>query len=268
MRVGVSTASLFLRKENHEALPFFDNLGVEIAEVFLTSFREYSKAYGEKLARVKGKVQINSVHDLNTQFEPQLFGTHPRVKADAFALLNKVLRCAQILGAPYYTFHGTARIKRASRSGKRDNFPAMISSFQEIIACCEKYGVCLCLENVEWSTYNRVGVFEKIAEYNPSLKGVLDIKQARISGVPYEYYLTEMGNKIAYAHLSDITADGKMCLPGQGVFDFDTFILCLQDVDFNGALLVEAYAGDYDKEQELKQSCDFLNEILYKRNAL
>ena len=268
MQVGVSTASLFLRKYNEEALPLLNDLVVPCAEVFLTTFCEYDEDYARLLLQKKGNVSINSVHILNTQFEPQLFGTHPRVKADAFALLDKVLRCAQILGAPYYTFHGTARVKRASRSGKRDNFPAMISSFKEIISRCEEYGVCLCLENVEWSTYNRVGVFEKIAERNPSLKGVLDIKQARISGVPYEEYLTEMGNKIAYAHLSDITADGKMCLPGQGVFDFDTLILRLKDVGFNGALLLEAYAGDYDKEQELKQSCDFLNEILYKHNAL
>ena len=181
MQVGVSTASLFLRKYNEEALPLLNDLGVPCAEVFLTTFFEYEEEYARMLLLKKGNISINSVHILNTQFEPQLFGTHPRVRADAFALLEKVLHSANVLGAPYYTFHGTARVKRASRSGERDNFPAMISSFQEIISRCERHGVCLCLENVEWATYNRVGVFEKIAEHNPSLKGVLDIKQARIS---------------------------------------------------------------------------------------
>lgn len=268
MQVGVSTASLFLRRFNEDALRLLNDLGVPCAEVFLTTFCEYEEAYARMLATQKGNVSVNSVHILNTQFEPQLFGTHPRVKADAFAILDKVLDCANIFGARYYTFHGTARIKRASRSGERDNFPAMISAFQEIITRCESKNVTLCLENVEWATYNRVGVFEKIAKENPTLKGVLDIKQARISGEKYSDYLTEMGEKIAYVHLLDVNSQGKTCLPGRGVFDFDDLILRLKDVGFNGALLIEAYAGDYGEEYELKSSCDFLNELLYKHGAL
>ena len=268
MLTGVSTASLFMRKNNEDALPLLQGLGVKTAEVFLTSFSEYEPAFAELLNSRKGDLNVHSVHILNTQFEPQLFGSHPRVKADAFALLNKVLRCANILGAPYYTFHGTARVKRASRSGKRDNFPAMLRAFQEISNTCQSHGVTLCLENVEWATYNREGVFQIIAKEVPDLKGVLDIKQARISGVPYEKYLLEMNDRLAYVHLSDIDNQGKMCLPGRGVFDFDTLILQLKDIGFNGDLLIEVYADDYREEIELKHACDFLNERLYKYNAL
>ena len=268
MQAGVSTASLFLRKYNEEALPLLCDLGVPCAEVFLTTYCEYEESYARMLVEKKGNIRLNSVHILNTQFEPQLFGAHPRVKADAFALLNKVLRCANILGTPYYTFHGTARVKRASRSGKRDNFPAMLRAFQEISNTCQSHGVTLCLENVEWATYNREGVFQIIAKEVPDLKGVLDIKQARISGVPYEKYLLEMNDRLAYVHLSDIDNQGKMCLPGRGVFDFDTLILQLKDIGFNGDLLIEVYADDYREEIELKHACDFLNERLYKYNAL
>ena len=98
----------------------------------------------------------------------------------------------------------------------------------------------------------------------PDLKGVLDIKQARISGQPYERYLDEMGGDIAYVHLSDVRENGKMCLPGQGVFDFETLIKRLQDVGFDGALLIEAYKDDYIEISELKTACDYVNEILYK----
>ena len=59
----------------------------------------------------------------------------------------------------------------------------------------------------------------------------------------------------------------KMCLAGKGVFDFDTLIKRLQDVGFNGALLIEAYAGDYERQEELKTACDYLQELLYKHNA-
>ena len=264
MRTGVSTASLFLRKYNEEALPLLHALGVNTAEVFLTTFSEYGREFAEKLNAVKGNVSVNSVHILNTQFEPQLFNAHPRAKADAYFWLEKTLESANVLGAPYYTFHGIARIKRAARSGANDDFNAMIKGFREISDFCENHGGTLCLENVEWASYNRVGVFQKLSKEIPALRGVLDIKQARISQIPYEKYLEEMGEKLAFAHVSDVDENGKICLPGKGVFDFETLVKRLKDVGFDGALLIEVYTGDYGAETELKTACEYLDEILYK----
>ncbi|MBO4939755.1 MAG: sugar phosphate isomerase/epimerase [Clostridia bacterium] len=267
MQAGISTASLFTRKNNEEALPFFNEIGVKTAEVFLTSFSEYDPAFAKQLAKDKGDVQVNSMHVLNTQFEPQLFSGHERVLKDAYYWLEKVLACANELGAPYYTFHGTARIKRATRSGARDDFPAMIDGFSRLVSFCRGHGVTVCLENVEWATYNRPGVFSKIAAQVPDLRGVLDIKQARISEYPYDAYLKEMGEKIAYVHVSDLDENGKMCLPGKGCFDFDTLISRLLDVGFDGNFYVEVYNKDFKEEQELKTACDFLNECFYKHGC-
>ena len=268
MKVGVSTASLFMRRFNEDALPLLNRLGIKTAEVFLTSFSEYGKEFGAVLAQKKGDLTINSVHALNTEFEPQLFSAHPRVKEDAYFWADKVLDGANALGAPYYTFHGTSRVKKASRSGAEDDFPKMIHGFQQLSDFCQRKGVKLCLENVEWSTYNRIGVFEKIAKEVPNLGGVLDIKQARISEYPYEKYLGEMGNRLAYAHISDVDEKGKICLPGKGIFDFETLIQRLQNVGFDGALLIEVYQNNYEKEEELKSACDFVNELLDKHGCL
>jgi sugar phosphate isomerase/epimerase len=264
MQVGISTASLFMRRNNEEALPLLDRLGVQTAEVFLTSLSEYGEDFARILKERKGGVFVNSVHILNSQIEPQLFSGHERVKGDSFALLDKVLSGAKLLGAPHYTFHGMARYKKSSRDPKNDNFEKIGLGLREISDFCQKYDVKLCLENVEWSTYNRPGVFERIAERVPTLGGVLDIKQARISGYPYELYLDEMGARIKTVHLSDIDENGKMCLPGKGSFDFETLIKRLQDYNFQGALLIEAYAQDYEKESELKTACEYLDELLYK----
>ncbi len=263
MKVGVSTASLFMRRENEEVLPLFQRLGVACAEVFLTTFSQYNRGYGEKLLARKGGIEVNSVHDLTSQFEPQLFSRHQAVKKDAYEVLSGVLEVANVLGAPYYTFHGTTRAKIAARNPDNDNFLTMGESFAELSAFCKARGVTLCLENVEWSTYNRPGVFSKVAAAAPDLLGVLDIKQARLSGRPYEEYLEEMGEKIAYVHLSDITPEGKMCLPGKGVFPLKELIKRLQGVGFDGALLIEAYEKDYGKEEELKAACEYVREILY-----
>lgn len=268
MRTGISTASLFMRKYNEEALPLLNELGITVAEVFLTSFSEYGEEFAKTLLACKGELQINSVHDLNTEFEPQLFNAHPRVKADAYGWLDKVLDSANVLGAPYYTFHGTARVKRHTRSGKHDDFARMREGFAELTAHCKSRGVTLCLENVEWSTYNRPGVFSELTAGVPELRGVLDIKQARISEYPYEEYLTEMGERLAYAHISDFDEREKIRLPGQGKFDFETLIKRLKDVGFDGALLIEVYKDDYTDVKELKTACEYMNELLYKLNCL
>ena len=265
MQAGISTASLFLRRDNKQALELFEQMGIAVAEVFLTTFSEYDSSFVSTFDR--GRVAINSIHVLNTQFEPQLFAAHEKVKTDAYFWLNRALSAAQTMGAKYYTFHGTARYKLASRNPENDNFSKLRSDFFQIAQTCQRYGVTLCLENVEWATYNRVGVFEQIAPYVPSLKGVLDIKQARLSGYDYHQYLQEMGEKIAYVHVSDVDEQGKMCLPGKGIFDFSQLISRLKDVGFDGALLIEAYEKDYQNEQELKESYNFLSELLYKNNA-
>ena len=264
MRAGISTASLFLRKNNEDALAFLDASGVETAEVFLTSFCEYKQDFATLLAKQKGNVAVNSVHILNSQVEPQLFAAHERVKGDAFAVLADVLTAANILGAPYYTFHGTARYKRAARNPQNDNFEKMGKGLAEVFDFCKSRNVTLCLENVEWSTYNRPGVFTEMTKYIPELCGVLDIKQARISGYSYEEYLKEMSGRLAYTHISDVDEQGKMCLPGKGAFDFVTFIKRLQDSGFDGAILLEAYNGDYTEPQELLFALQYIKEILYK----
>ncbi len=264
MKAGISTASLFMRKNNEDALPFLNNLGVKTAEVFLTSFCEYGEEFANLLASKKGNVDVNSIHILNTEFEPQLFNAHPRVQGDAYAWLEKVMDSARILGAKNYTFHGISRVKRSARSGANDNFPAMVQGFTKLVDFCQNHGVTLCLENVEWSSYNRPGVFSVLAKEIPTLRGVLDIKQARISEHPYEKYLQEMGERLEYVHVSDVDEKGKICLPGTGVFDYPTLIKRLNEVGFDGALIIEVYKDDYKELTELKTAYDYLGEMIDK----
>ena len=237
MKVGISTASLFLRKNNEEALPLFDAWGVPCAEVFLTSFCEYAPAFARTLAAAKGGVEIHSVHVLNTQYEPQLYAEHPRVLEDANGWLREVLASANILGARNYTFHGIARLKRTFR----ENWQRFSAITAQIYETCRAAGVRLCYENVEWALYSRPGLFALLKKDCPDLGGVLDIKQARITGYDWREYLADMGESLATVHVSDVTAEGKMCLPGQGVFDFAELFARLRDIGFDGAVLIENY---------------------------
>lgn len=260
MKVGISTASLFLRKNNEEALPLFDAWGVPCAEVFLTSFCEYAPAFAHTLAAAKGGVEIHSVHVLNTQYEPQLYAEHPRVLEDANGWLREVLASANILGARNYTFHGIARLKRTFR----ENWQRFSAITAQIYETCRAAGVRLCYENVEWALYNRPGLFALLKKDCPDLGGVLDIKQARITGYDWREYLADMGESLATVHVSDVTAEGKMCLPGQGVFDFAELFARLRDISFDGAVLIENYARDYGEPDELRRSFEYLADLAAK----
>ena len=173
---------------------------------------------------------------------------------------------ANAFGAKYYTFHGTARYKKASRSGKNDNFQKIGETLERTREVCEKHGVALSLETVEWSTYNRPGVFKEALKRCPGLFATLDIKQTRLSDYPENEYIKETAGRLSHVHLSDITKEGKPCLPGRGAYDFADLFLRLRDAGFNGVALIEAYKDDYTNVSELKTSAEYLKEILYKYN--
>ena len=258
---GVSTSSLFLREMNEDALTVLNALGVKSTEIFLTTFSEYTEEFASLLLSRRGELKVNSVHLLNTQFEPQLFGSHPRAKRDAFEILHRAMASAHIFGAERYTFHSLTRLKRNSSPL---NYDSLGENFNEIIAACAEHGVKLCLENVHWALYNEPGIFSRLKRRCPDLQGVLDVKQARLSGYPYQMYVKDMEGSISHVHLSDVDGRGKICLPGQGRFDFEECLRRLKDAGFDGALLIEVYPKDYGDYAELKRSCDYLDEIIEK----
>ena len=243
MQIGISTASLFLKRNNEDALPLLSEWGVPCAEVFLTSFCEYAPSFAQTLAARKGNTAVHSVHVLNTQFEPQLYAEHPRVVSDAYGWLEQVMQSAVIVGAKNYTFHGIARLKRTFR----ENFPRFAAETAKIYAFCARYGVRLCFENVEWALYNRPGIFTELKRDCPALG-----------------YLLEMGENLATVHVSDVTAEGKMCLPGAGAFPFPELFSRLRDMGFNGAMLIENYAGDFREVSELRAAYEYLAALAEK----
>lgn len=255
MKIGISTASLFTRKPTEDALELLSKNGIETTEVFLESYCEYNRDFGKILKTRKGNIDVHSVHTLTTQFEPQLFSLNERAKNDSFVLLDTTMQAACEVGAKYYTFHGQARLKRTPL---KIDFDRTADAVQRIIDNIKKYGVTLAYENVHWCYYNYIGFFNEIRKRTHGLKGTLDIKQARQSGIDYRDFLNEMGSDVVTVHISDMDDSGKMCLPGRGTTDFDDMFNRLNGVGFDGAVLLEVYTGDYGAESELFDSVDFI----------
>lgn len=260
MKVGISTASLFPKNNTEQAVATVKNLGVDVIEIFYSTFYEYRPEFSKALQKEIGGLTVNSVHANSTNYEPNLFNPTRRVKGDGFYWLDQVARSAQLLDCKNYTFHGFHRLA----ANGADDFDSLAGYLGDASAFLATYGVRLCLENVHWCAYNRPGFFAEMKKRIPDLQGVFDNKQARRSGYPWQMYVKEMAGSIAYAHLSDLDANGKMCLPGRGVCDFGEMIARLRDAGFDGNLLIEVYGGDYDGFGELKESCDYLNGLIDK----
>lgn len=261
MQTGISTASLFMRKTTEDALNYLGEKGVQSAEVFLESYCEYNSEFGKVLKANQNGIDVHSVHVLTTQFEPQLYSVNERAKTDSFKLLDMAMCAAEQVKAKYYTFHGGARFKKTPI---KIDFDRVGKITQQIIDVTKSHGVTLAYENVHWGYYNYIGFYSELKKRTQGLKATLDIKQARQSGISYADYINEMGEDIVTVHLSDIDENGKMCLPGKGTTAFNDLFNRLKDVGFNGALLIEAYSGDYGDLSELFDSLDYVKNLANK----
>ncbi len=261
MQIGISTASLFGRYYTEDAVKKLNQLKVDTTEIFLESYSEYSKKFGKKLKKMKGDLHVHSIHTLTTQFEPQLYSLNDRARAESFDLLRGTVSAGKEVGAKYYTFHGVARIKKTPITIDFDRVGRIT---QQIVDECSENKMSLAYENVHWAYYNYLGFFTELKKRVPELKGTLDIKQARQSGIDYKDFLKEMGRDIVTVHLSDIDKDGKMCLPGNGVTDFEELFCRLSDYNFDGALIIEVYKNDFETIEELLQSYNFIKDKAQK----
>ena len=261
MEIGVSTATFFLRMYNENAISRIDDLGAKTCEVFLECPSEYTVDFGKILLDNRGDLKVHSVHVATMTFETELFSGFDRAFADAQVTFANVLSIAKMLGAKFYTMHGRARIKKG---GDYDDYFKNGKRLELLCDFASNYDVKICLENVPWALYNRVGYFKEIKKYAPSLCATLDVKQARLSGCNYADYVNEMGASLKTVHLSDVDQNGKIRLPGQGIFNFEDLFKRLRDVGFDGDMLIEVYKDDFKHDVEIVESLEYLNELKYK----
>lgn len=262
MKIGISTASFFTKEATENTFEIINDIGFDLCEVFLTTFSEYKKTFIEELAIRKKELQVFSVHSLNVQFEPELFITVKRTKEDSEYFFKQVATGAGILGAKYYTFHGLAILKKLpytldlQRIGKRmDELDEMLAEYGN--------GCHLAYENVHWTCFNSPEFFTQFRKYS-NVKTCLDIKQAMQSKYDIYDYIDSMEGRLANVHLCDFDDDGKLFMPGKGRFDFTKLFRYLIDKGYNGPVIMEIYANNYNNYDEIKQGYEYLKECMEK----
>lgn len=260
---GVSTATYFDRLPTPEVLRDLSKHGIDNAEVFLNSFSEYEDDFILPLAesvRETG-IQVRSIHPMGTQFEPQLVSSQSSQHTDSFRMFEKVVRACSLLGAERYVMHGMLAISRMTHIFSLDRFLNVLKELQNIAA---GYGTEVTLENVSWCVFNSPEAGQRILERTDgSLHFTLDIKQCFRSGYSPEDYLKVIAPYTRNIHLCDfsVNEDGsyKWLLPGQGIFDFETFFEQLRYYGYHGPLTIESYSNSYSSLDEVYKSFEYIN---------
>ncbi len=255
MLTGISTASFYDMLNTEEAITEMVKLAPGAAEVFLGSYSEYEPEFISMLLdRIDGALDVYSVHSLSTTFEPQLFSRDTRQRQDSELFYRKVLEGTARLGAQVYVFHGPAILKRTLQ--RRSDFAWLGECTSRIADIAGEYGIKLGFENVHWCMYSYAGFAAELKKHTMSdnLYFTLDIKQAVQSGDSINAYIADMGDRLINVHICDYRVEAgsvSLHLPGRGECDFGGLCKALALAGYNGPMIMEVYANNYQSLDEL-----------------
>ena len=258
MRVGLSSAAFYGVMETEKAAARLLTLPVDVCEIFLETHSEYRAPFGRKVRRALGTLPCKSIHTKGTQFEPDLFGASPRQRKDAFRILEGALDCGAALGASCYVFHGTPDYRGGLTPLK---IPRLAQTLQEMCRMSAERGISLCWENVFWCALKTPEDAKVLLEACPEIYFVLDIKQAILAGQDPLAFPPVMGSRLKHIHVLDRDKDGRLCLPGQGQFDFYALYQALLNIGYEGEIILEPYPAQAGDEEALRKSLDYLRSI-------
>ncbi|MBR5288756.1 MAG: sugar phosphate isomerase/epimerase [Clostridia bacterium] len=254
MRLGLSTAAFYGRFETEDAAAYMSRLPIDCAEVFLQSASEYDAAFAEQVGRNLGCVVCTSIHPLGAH-ENFLAQRPQRQKQDAFDTLRRILDAGEALGAKVYVYHG----RHTPQLNALGWNPAW--NIEALIPMCEeaaKRGMVIGWENVFWCQLtNPQRVLEAKAAL-PQVRFTLDIKQAIRAGCDPLDFVPAMGTQLCNVHVCDWDESGNLCLPGEGVFDFDRLFAALRAIGYDGPVILEPYQKMMKSDQALLGSLDYL----------
>ncbi len=258
MRLGLTSAAFYGRLETEDAASRLREYHITCCEIFLETRSEYSGSFGEIVQERLGGLPCRSIHAKGTQFEGDLFGASPRQRQDAFQILEGVLDCGQALGAGVYVFHGHPDYRGGLHPGRIPRLHETINLIREMAG---ERGMQLAWENVSWCALKRPEDAAYFREACPELSFVLDIKQAVQAGADPFAFLPAMGGRLIHLHVLDFEPSGRLCLPGQGIFDFKRLRRELDAMDYQGDVILEPYAAQAEDESALRESICYMHSV-------
>lgn len=256
MQLGMSTAAFYGRWETEEAAAHISQLPLDCAEVFLQSESENTKEFASIVKRNLGKTACTSVHPLGG-YENYMAGRPARQVRDAFNHFCRILEAGEVLGAKTFVYHGR---NTPLLSPLPWNLKWNIEAITPMCEAAQRRGMVVGWENVCWCQLTTPELVLEAKAALPQVRFTLDIKQAMRAGCDPIAYVYAMGDQLCNVHVCDWQADGRLCLPGEGVFDFDAMMKALRDVQYDGPVIMEPYLALIESDEALARSIAFMRD--------
>ena len=257
MKLGLSTAAFYGRWETEEAAKRIGGMPVDCAEAFLQTGSEYERSFARLVRENFGPVRCTSVHPSGIQFENQMFGRSQRQRQDAFDAFCRVLDATAELGASYYVYHGWSTTQLSPRPFNLQANADMLAVMSEE---AKKRGVTMAWENVFWCQLTNIERIRQVMDAAPNVRFTLDIKQAMRAGEDPIEMARVMGERLVNVHVCDWKENGKLCLPGEGCFDFDAFFAQLREQNYQGPVILEPYLALIESDEALMHALTYLKK--------
>ena len=259
MKLGLSTAAFYSIGETEENAAHVASLPVDTCEVFLECWSEYTVAFGQLVRQQLGDLHVSSVHPKGTQFENDLFARSARQVQDAREIFTGVIQAGQAVGAKYYVMHGPGTVVTPRTPEQILGLAEHMGVLQGI---AQAHGMEVLWENVSWCSMRTTEHLRTLKGILPDMHFVLDTKQAYRAGIDPRDMLAAMGQDLRHVHVLDWTAEGKLCLPGEGAFDWPDFFCRLKDMGYRGSVILEPYENLSRDDARLIRSLEYLRGLM------
>ena len=263
MRIGISSA-VFYPQISEKAIEKVCKAEAVCAEYFYNCDYEISDEFVGHLKNICTEqcLEIISVHPYTAFAEDvYFFSDYERRTEENFKRYAAVFENAKKLGAKFLTLHGE-RLNKTTFSGAHIEAERSIRSLSVLANEAKKKGITLCIENVAWCKSSDLEYLRRVSENVPDIGFTLDLKQARRAGVPYEKYIEIMGERLLNVHVSDCNQESDCLLPGEGEFDFSSFIRNMKKIGYKGDFIIEVYSSAFSEESRISKAKEYLESIL------
>lgn len=255
LQLGLSTAAFYGRWETEEAAQAIGCLPLDCCEVFLQTGSEYERDFARDVRTRLAGVRCTSMHPLGFQYENQLHARSQRQRRDALDMFRRALDAGAELDAGVYVYHGRATMQLTP-------LPWNLEANAEVLALmCEEAAQRNMVIGWENVFYCQLTTPERVLEAKkalPQVRFTLDIKQAMRAGCDPIAFVRAMGDRLCNVHVCDWNADKKLCLPGEGVFDFAALLGALRAVGYGGPVILEPYLALIGSDEALARSIAFM----------
>ena len=254
-KIGISSAC-FYPLDTVMSLKECVKGGFSTAEIFINTYSEMTgEYYKEMKAYIDGEgMNIVSVHPFTCGYENAIFfGGYERRITDGIEFYKGYFEFAASLGAKFVVFHGN------NMKNKFYGFENYGEIFARINECAHTYGVELIHENTTWCVAREADGIRNLLKAYPEMKFVFDAKQACRGGYDPYGVLEAMGDHVVHVHIND-WADGSCKPPCMGALDMRRILNRLNEVGYNGDMVVEVYRENFTDVYQLKAAAEMLEE--------